>query len=76
MFKKTKDLYEVLRGENYGSREFRKAVQKAYVDYRWEKSYIKSSKMIKFQNGSGRIVNIPADIVEDIIGTEPDCFAA
>jgi hypothetical protein len=62
------EVLEVLKMGNYGSSSFRKAIEKAYMSDSFTK-YIVGNSII-FEQGSGRLVKVPADIVEDVIGTE------
>lgn len=62
------DVMEILKGEKYGSCKFRRAVEKAYMSSSFVK-YIVGNNVV-FEQGSGRKVSIPVDIVEDIIGVE------
>lgn len=70
MFMKTKDVLEVLKEGNYGSRKFEKAVEKAYMDFSWEVTLDKKTNMVKFRQGANREAYIPAEIVKDIIGVQ------
>ncbi len=60
-------IIEVLKMASFGSTEFRKAVQKAYMSNDYEKYIV--GKDVCFEQGSGRVAKVPMDIVEDIIGT-------
>lgn len=62
------EIMEILKGEKYGSCKFRRAVEKAYMSSSFVK-YIVGNNVV-FEQGSGRKVSIPVDIVEDIIGVE------
>lgn len=64
------NLVYFLGGENFGSFRFRKLLQKAYMSENVEK-YIVGSNVI-FQQGAGRNILVPIDIVQDIIGIIPD----
>lgn len=63
-----KEVMEILKGERYGSSSFRKAVEKAYMSSNFTK-YLVGNNVV-FEQGSGRCVSIPVDIVEDILGVE------
>lgn len=63
-----KDVMEILKGEKYGSCKFRRAVEKAYMSSSFVKYTVGNN--VVFEQGSGRKVSIPVDIVEDIIGVE------
>lgn len=65
---KRKEEFEVLKEGDYGSYAFRKAVQKAYMSDQFTVYIVKD--MVVFEQGAKRIVKVPVDIVEDIIGTE------
>ncbi len=60
------EVLDVLRIGSYGSHEFRKAVEHAYMSNSFEKQVV--GKFMEFKQGSGRIVLVPIDIVEDIVG--------
>lgn len=64
------NLVYFLGGENFGSFRFRKLLQKAYMSENVLK-YIVGNNVI-FQQGAGRKVLVPIDIVQDIIGIIPD----
>ncbi len=67
LFKK-QEMLEVLKEGNFGSNKFRKALEKAYLS---EKFHIyRVGKMICFEQGSGRVAQVPVDIVEDVLGCE------
>ena len=65
---KKEDTFNVLKEGNYGNYTFRKAVQKAYMSDQFTVYIVKD--MVAFEQGAKRIVKVPVDIVEDIIGTE------
>lgn len=69
LFKKDVEVLEVLKGGEYGSSSFRRAVEKAYMSDSFEKYMIGNN--VYFEQGSGRIAVVPKDIVEDILGVEP-----
>ncbi len=60
------EVLEVLKIGSYGSSEFRKAVEHAYMSNSFDKEVV--GKNMKFQQGYGREVLVPIDIVEDIVG--------
>lgn len=64
------NLIYFLGGENFGSFRFRKLLRKAYMSEGVEK-YIVGNDVV-FQQGAGRKVEVPVDIVEDILGIVPD----
>ncbi len=72
LFKKEETMEILKRGE-FGSNKFRKAVQKAYSDFKIEK--YQKGKNVVFEQGSGRVALVPVDIVEDIIGTKVELFS-
>ncbi len=72
LFKKEETMEILMKGE-FGSNKFRKAVIKAYSNYKIE-TYLKGKNVI-FKQGSGRVAKVPVDIVEDIIGTEVQVFS-
>ena len=63
-------LYFLVKEDNWGTYKFRKILQKAYMSETVEK-YIVGRNVI-FQQGAGRKVSIPIDIVEDILGVVSD----
>lgn len=63
---KNGEILDVLKIGSYGSNEFRKAVEHAYMSNSFEKQVV--GKYMKFEQGYGRDVLIPIDIVEDIVG--------
>lgn len=65
---KKEETFNVLKEGKSGSYAFRKAVQKAYMSENFTKYLVKD--MVVFEQGAKRIVKVPVDIVEDIIGTE------
>ncbi len=69
-FINNENLVYFLGGENFGSFRFRKLLQKAYMSENVLK-YIVGNNVI-FEQGANRKVEVPIDIVEDILGIIPD----
>ncbi len=67
LFKK-QDLLEILKEGKFGTSNFKKAVEKAYISNKFK--IYRVGKMIYFEQGSGRVAKVPMDIVEDAIGCE------
>lgn len=65
LLKNKKEVFEILREGRYETRAFRKAVEKAYMSG-FDIKVVGND--VIFEQGSGRSVRIPLDIVEEIIG--------
>lgn len=68
MKKFKKDLIEVLKEGDYSKSSFRRAVEMAYMSEKIVKYTIAND--VCFEQGAGRKVFVPIDIVEDVIGVE------
>ena len=60
------EILDVLKIGSYGRAEFRKAGEHAYMSNKFEKQVV--GKYMKFEQGYGRNVLVPIEIVEDIVG--------